>query len=327
MAALLLVGCAGDGKRTIAPKKATSKSYTIKGQTYHPQEHYEYDEEGTASYYGVRDGFHGKKTATGEVYDAHGVTAAHKTLPLPTIVRVTNLENGRSLTVKVNDRGPFPKGRVIDVSEKCAKLLGFYGKGTAQVRVQSLVDETLALHSDPHGHVPMMVASADSEPQAVHVPKSTFPAAQQKTNKKVMMADAGKAQKGSQPSKKHPGWNAVNDLIKPPQMPQQPKGGTAYAQASSLNENPTVPLAASVAPRKGYYIRAGTFTRLQNAEKLSNQLKPLTKTIPVRLNTVSVNKAPMFTVKVGPFKNAEEAQQLIQTMAKAGHHDAQITSE
>lgn len=311
MATLLIAGCSG-GNRTIAPKKATSRPYTIKGQTYHPQEHYEYDEEGEASYYGVRDGFHGKKTATGEVYDAHGVTAAHKTLPLPTIVRVTNLENGRSLTVKVNDRGPFPKGRVIDVSEKCAKLLGFYGKGTAKVRVQSLVEETLALQNNPNGHVPVMMAHANAEPETVHVTKTVFP--NQKSNK-VMMADAAK------PAHR-PGYMAVNDLIKPGQK------GTAYANAKvNLNENPTVPLTASVTPRGVYYVKAGTFSRLQNAEKLSNRLKPLTNTAPVRLNTVSVNKSPMFTVKIGPFKNADEAQQLIQKMAKAGHHDAQITSE
>lgn len=312
LAVLLLVGCSGE--RTIAPKKATSKPYTIKGQTYHPQEHYEYDEEGTASYYGVRDGFHGKKTATGEVYDAHGVTAAHKTLPLPTIVRVTNLENGRSLTVKVNDRGPFPKGRVIDVSEKCAKLLGFYGKGTARVRVQSLVEETLALHKNPHGHVPIMMAHAEAEPEQVILPKSTVIPVVQKSSKPIMVAKA---------PQHSPGYRAVNDLIKPGQKT------TAYAQAprTHLNENPTVPLAAGVMPKGGYYVKAGTFSRLQNAERLSNRLKSLTRDVPVRLNTVSINKAPMFTVKIGPLKTAEDAKKLVQTMAKAGHKDAQVISE
>jgi rare lipoprotein A len=319
---LWLAGCASDsGPKTIAPKKATSRPYVIKGQTYHPQEHYEYDDEGTASYYGIRDGFHGKKTATGEVYDAHGITAAHKTLPLPTIVRVTNLENGRSLTVKVNDRGPFPKGRVIDVSEKCAKLLGFYGKGTARVRVQSLVEETLALQKNPHGHEPIMVASDGTQ---MKVDKSTPPPLASKTKGNVMLASAKQGAGQQAPMPQHrPGWIAVNDLIKP----QQQAKGSVYAQAAPrLNENPTTPLAASVTPGS-YFIRAGTFSRLQNAEKLSQKLKSLTNALPVRLNTVSVNKTPMFTVRIGPLKNTEEAEKLIQKMAKAGHYDAQIISE
>lgn len=300
---LFICGCMNEGKKTLAPKKATSRPYVIKGVTYHPQEHYEYEDEGTASYYGVRDGFHGKKTATGEVYDAHKITAAHKTLPLPSIVRVTNLDNGRSLTVKVNDRGPFPKGRIIDVSEKCAHLLGFYNKGTANVRVQSLVEETLALHKDPHGHVPVMTAST-------HEPAP----AKNKKKADVMLAAA-------QPPKPQPGWVAVNDLVQPK------KKGVTYAQNTpKLNQNPTSPLAASVTPG-GCYIKAGTFSRLQNAESLSNKLKNLTAKVPVRLNTVAVNKTPMFTVKIGPIKNSQEAEQLIQKMAKAGHYDAQIVKE
>lgn len=303
---LIISGCTGDGKKTMAPKKATSKPYVIKGVTYHPQHHYEYEDEGTASYYGIRDGFHGKKTATGEVYDAHKITAAHKTLPLPSIVRVTNLENGRSLTVKVNDRGPFPKGRIIDVSEKCAKLLGFYGKGTARVRVQSLVEETLALQQNPNGHVPVMMAGDQKHtiPQQTVMPSGT------------MLADAGTYHATPKPQHR-PGWVAVNDLIKP----------TTYASNSpKLNQNPTVPLAAAVTPGS-LYIRAGTFSRLQNAEKLSNKLKPLTQRVPVRLNTVAINKTPMFVVKIGPVKSSEEAEKLIQKMAKAGHYDAQIISE
>src|SRR5260221_5692434 len=101
----LLVSCST--QQTIAPKKATSKPYTIKGKEYAPQEHYEYDQAGIASYYGKRDGFHGKRTSTGETFKEHELTAAHKTLPLPSVCRVTHMENGRSLLVKVNDRGPF----------------------------------------------------------------------------------------------------------------------------------------------------------------------------------------------------------------------------
>ncbi len=133
---------------TPAPVKATSRPYQIKGVWYHPQPHYEHDDIGIASYYGGGRGyqFHGKRTATGETFDMHGITAAHKTLPLPCMVEVCNLENGRQLAVKVNDRGPFVEGRIIDVSRRVAQLLGFEQKGTAQVRVRTLVPETLALN-------------------------------------------------------------------------------------------------------------------------------------------------------------------------------------
>jgi len=95
-----------------------------------------YDKTGIASWYG-KD-FHGKRTANGERYDMHALSAAHKTLPLPTLVRVTNLDNGRAVIVRVNDRGPFVKERLIDLSYAAAKELGYADKGTARVRVQTL---------------------------------------------------------------------------------------------------------------------------------------------------------------------------------------------
>lgn len=133
------------GAKTLAPVKATSKEYCIKGCYYKPQEHYEYIAEGSASYYGGRDVFHGRKTSTGERFDKNGLTAAHRTLPLPSIIRVTNLENGRSVRLKVNDRGPFAAtdDRILDVSERAAKILGFHGRGLARVRIESCVDDSL----------------------------------------------------------------------------------------------------------------------------------------------------------------------------------------
>lgn len=114
--------------------------YKILGRWYYPKEDYNYKEEGTASWYGPD--FHAKRTANGEKYDMNALTAAHRTLPLPSIVRVTNLENGRSLVVRVNDRGPYARNRVIDVSKKVAQLLGFLEQGTAKVRVEVLEKES-----------------------------------------------------------------------------------------------------------------------------------------------------------------------------------------
>ena len=119
------------------------KPYQIKGQWYYPKEDYSYDETGIASWYG--DAFHEKKTANGEVYNKNELTAAHKTLPMPSLARVTNLENGRSIVVRVNDRGPYSGARIIDVSQRSAQLLGFENQGTAKVRVQVLADESKAI--------------------------------------------------------------------------------------------------------------------------------------------------------------------------------------
>jgi peptidoglycan lytic transglycosylase len=110
------------------------KPYVISGHTYVPREDTNYDAEGVASWYG--DDFHGRLTANGEIFDENAISAAHPTLPLPSYVRVTNLANKRSLIVRVNDRGPYVDNRVIDLSIRAAKLLGFYDHGLAKVRVE-----------------------------------------------------------------------------------------------------------------------------------------------------------------------------------------------
>jgi rare lipoprotein A len=108
--------------------------YTINGRTYHPSHDPTYRAEGIASWYGAD--FHGRRTANGEAYDMNAISAAHPTMPLPSYARVTNLENGRSMIVRVNDRGPYAHGRIIDLSVGTAKALGTYGSGLARVRVE-----------------------------------------------------------------------------------------------------------------------------------------------------------------------------------------------
>jgi rare lipoprotein A len=110
------------------------KPYNVNGRTYVPTEDPNYRIEGIASWYGPD--FHGRLTANGEVYDMHAISAAHTTLPLPSYARVTNLENGRSIIVRINDRGPYTRNRVIDLSIGTAKVLNFYGNGLARVRVE-----------------------------------------------------------------------------------------------------------------------------------------------------------------------------------------------
>ncbi|BFM17749.1 septal ring lytic transglycosylase RlpA [Maricurvus nonylphenolicus] len=125
--------------------KAGNKSpYTVLGKTYYVMPSAEgFRQEGDASWYGRK--FHGRRTSNGEVYDMYGMTAAHKTLPIPSYVRVTNKRNGRSVVVRVNDRGPFHGGRIIDLTYTAASKLGFVNQGTAPVTVEVITPgQTLA---------------------------------------------------------------------------------------------------------------------------------------------------------------------------------------
>ena len=147
--AIMLAGCSGGSRvsqyseKVVADGEEVPKGggsykvgnpYTIRGRTYYPGENGSYRAEGIASWYGPD--FHGRRTANGEVYDMHSISAAHPTLPIPSYARVTNLENGKSIIVRVNDRGPYARNRVIDLSTGTAKALGFYGRGLARVRVE-----------------------------------------------------------------------------------------------------------------------------------------------------------------------------------------------
>lgn len=157
-ACLVLANCASSGKfaSRVDPKYGVSSSprvvamgepvpkgggtyrvgkpYTVAGRVYVPEDDPNYRAEGMASWYG--DDFHGRLTANGEVFDMTSLTAAHPTLPIPSYARVTNLSNGKSLIVRVNDRGPYHGNRLIDVSNRASELLEFKGKGVARVRVE-----------------------------------------------------------------------------------------------------------------------------------------------------------------------------------------------
>lgn len=140
----VITGCANDGKlSTITNSSSGAKtkntrtkpySYTVRGRQYHVNPNIKsYSKTGIASWYGP--GFHGKKTANGERYNQNAMTAAHKTLPLGSVVRVKNLSNGKSVVVRINDRGPYAHGRIIDLSKKAAGKIDMHANGTAKVRV------------------------------------------------------------------------------------------------------------------------------------------------------------------------------------------------
>jgi len=164
-----------DSARLVAPGEPVPKGgvyrvgkpYMVGGHEYVPQEDVNYNAVGMASWYG--DDFHGRYTANGEIFDMNSLSAAHPTLPLPSNVRVTNLANHRSIVVRVNDRGPYVGDRVIDVSAKTAKLLGFYGNGLTKVKVEYVGRAPLegsddrklaATLREPGSDSPVLVASS-----------------------------------------------------------------------------------------------------------------------------------------------------------------------
>ncbi len=223
------------------------KPYQIDGTWYHPKEDYRYAEEGVASWYGAD--FHGKPTANGEVYDMNDLTAAHRTLPMPAVVRVTNQDNGRSLILRVNDRGPFAKNRIIDISRRGAQLLGFEAKGTTRVRVEILPDESLALRE-------AMVAAGRAEGGVV-----------------VASAPA------SRPSPARPAPVSAPAVIAPPPPPPpvvQAPAPVPVRQAQS-----------GAAMVGGAYIQAGAFSTMENARHLEFQLQDFGPTVIVPVRTAS----------------------------------------
>src|SRR5262245_1539281 len=218
--------------------------YQVNGVWYYPKVDYRYSETGIASWYGP--GFHGNRTANGEVYDQNGLTAAHKTLPLPSMVRVTNLENGRSIEVRVNDRGPFSAGRLIDMTRRGAQLLGFIDRGTARVRVDIMVEESqqlAALASKQGGDT--LPPPPKAAPAGEVTPGGLAPIAGSKVS-------PGKTQQqapAAQPAK--PGSNVATVAV------PQPDGKVTQVAVKPTN----------------IYIQAGAFLRQANANQLSGQLR------------------------------------------------------
>jgi rare lipoprotein A len=271
--------------------------YQVNGIWYYPQEDFTYDETGIASWYGPD--FDEKFTANGEVFDQNQPSAAHKTLPMPSIVRVTNLENGRSILVRVNDRGPFIGNRVIDMSRRGAQLLGFEQQGTAKVRVQIMVPESiqaqsLAKMNGTEGGPP-------AEPPPPAVPRVAVVA-------EALPPPTGVGQ--AQPAT-------------PP-----PPGPTPPAQNFSTSSKPVPPGPAlsetvTVVPVKptGIYIQAGAFAHPEKAAALKAKLAPIGT---VAISNVRVGSITMFRVRLGPIATATDADAMIAKLVAAGVTEPRI---
>ncbi|HEV8015854.1 MAG TPA: septal ring lytic transglycosylase RlpA family protein [Stellaceae bacterium] len=291
--ALALAGCGGapsGGETSVPPGGGkgiykVGQPYQIDGTWYYPAEDWTYDETGIASWYG--DQFHGKYTANGEIFDLNGMTAAHRTLPMPSIVRVTNLENGRSIEVRVNDRGPYARGRIIDLSRRGAQLLGYEGQGTAKVRVQIMVPETIQAASlaGRRGSEPEL-AAAVPPPQAAPV--------------RAVAAE---------PLAPPPGV-AVASTVPVPLPPPAPAPQLLPPQPGQPIAEPPLPETVSVVPVKptGIYIQAGAFASIDRAVQLKTRLDRLG---PVSVTGAKVSGMTMYRVRVGPVPSVDQADALL----------------
>lgn len=270
-----------------APKPAAvykvGAPYQIGGTWYYPQEQPDYDETGVASWYGP--GFYGKTTANGEVYDAGDLTAAHRTLPMPVNVRVTNLENGKSMVLRVNDRGPFAKGRIIDVSEHAAQLLGFHQQGVTRVRVTYL--DVADINGKPADTTPVGVATAAKAAPQGKIESSGLDAVP-----------------GAKVAPSHQAPPKVVAQAAPPPPAPHPTG-----QVSEVPVPATTHL----------YVQVGAFANHENARRLMFKLGAGVQIYPVMHGNTTI-----YRLRLGPFDQDSDAEAALSRVMASGSQDAQI---
>ena len=267
------------------------KPYKIGSRWYYPKEDYNYKEEGIASWYG--EDFNGKPTANGERYEMNTLTAAHRTLPLPCIVKVTNLQNGRAVVVRVNDRGPYVKDRIIDLSKRGAQILGYLGQGTTRVRVEIMAKESKALKAamlgqeTPAGEA--LAASATPAPSLSESTAERIEISEKEAAKSQIYASAGgqsiavgkydaakdgKVEQAVYGSAATKDGGRINKALETSAVPNnvalQPDTGIYGSAAKNPNKASTVAKKSnSYQYQPGYYyIQAGSFTQYDLAHKL-----------------------------------------------------------
>jgi len=260
--------------------------YKVAGRWYHPAEDPGYNKVGIASWYGPQ--FHGRQTANGERFNMNALTAAHTTLPMPSWVRVTNLENGRSIVLRVNDRGPFVGDRIIDVSRRGAQLLGFEKQGTTRVRVQVV--------AGPDTPAPVQMAAARrSSAKPREVPKQA-----PSPRETVVAAPVDSVEVAG----------SIPDTV-----------DTGVSAASPPSNTGTRWLAAEAGPDDRVYIQAGAFSAYKSARQVAEGLERLGR---VELSPLSQGGQYIYRVRIGPLASMGEAGNLLGEVQALGHNAARI---
>ena len=325
----------------IKKKVHIGKPYTIKGKTYYPKYQPNYDETGIASWYGP--GFHGKKTANGETYNQYAMTAAHPTLPLPSLVRVTNLKNGQVVTVRINDRGPFARGRIIDLSRRAAEAIGI--KGIQKVRVQYLKDETERFWASnnvepkglpgvahkpstaayqPHEYVaPAPVEQAAPAPimsvsstQVADLDASQRPVSTWQTQEPEKQAAAiPPARRTEEVQLSASSWGSRRQAVDHSTRFQKP---TNDGPDHIPDKRPDPP-----ATRGGYAIQVGAFASQHNAAQLQQKISHIGQVFIDQLERAS---GTLYRVRIGPYPSYSDASNRLHEAFKLGIKDAAVVA-
>ncbi|HYK80497.1 MAG TPA: septal ring lytic transglycosylase RlpA family protein, partial [Micropepsaceae bacterium] len=274
------------------PVYKVGSPYQVGGVWYYPQEQPAYDETGIASWYGMD--YDGHLTADGEVFDRNAVSGAHPTLPMPVNVRVTNLQNGRSLVVRVNDRGPYVNGRILDLSEHAADLLGFRLNGLARVRVTYIGRANLT--------GPGLASPADETPPEVAAAVPAAPVAQ--VEAMALPPVAGVAVAPPIMARNLP--KLVEEMI----LPAPSEGVTADGKVVEI----------PVPPATALYVQAGAFTSPVNAATVAAKLS----STGARVFQGMKDGRPIYRVRVGPFQAVEQADAALAQVLALGQNDVQI---
>jgi rare lipoprotein A len=289
----------------------TGTSYQVDGVWYQPREDAAYDRVGTASWYGEL--FHGRRTANGEIYDMDRLSAASPTLPLPVYARVTNLENRRSIIVRVNDRGPYASSRIMDLSRRSADALGFRQKGTARVRVQYLAraplngdDSYERRYLASQGLAQVASRSGAKDPATVGSVKAGI----RRSAKRAYGAE----QVAARPA----------EPIAPvaPRAPQQIRPAAAPGlrwEASARGAGGPLDGAGA----GGFLVQAGSFRSEDNAERARSLLGGIA---PVEVAPTQAGGETLFRVRVGPFADQEAAASALARVTGAGYRGAKIVT-
>ncbi|MBS0525854.1 MAG: septal ring lytic transglycosylase RlpA family protein [Proteobacteria bacterium] len=283
--------------------------YTIDGVTYVPTEEFRHTETGVASWYGP--GFHGKYTANGEVYDQSDRTAAHRTLQMPCVLRVTNLDTGQSTIVRVNDRGPYARSRILDVSRAAAEELGMIGRGTARIRIDQLEAESLAMKQialngggpdEQRAALNQYIAGYHPPPPAVAAPQAPPPAPAPSPPPPPPVTVYP-----SPPPSTH---------IEPPPAPPLRQGPLTVASIATAASGFTQ-------PGSGFYVQTGAFSSMGNAEKQRGSITSYGST---EISPASSGGREVYRVRLGPYSTQEAAGIVADRLRRSGYGDARVVA-
>jgi rare lipoprotein A len=285
------------------------KPYQVAGLTYTPREDPGYDRVGSASWYGEL--FHGRRTANGEIYDMDRLSAAHPTLPLPVYARVTNLNNGRTIVVRINDRGPYANDRIIDLSRRSAELLGFRNHGTATVRVKYV------------GRAPL---SGDDSYERKYLASQSWVqfAAKGKSRDLVSSIAERETLPAENPENLALPWKAVAPRTASDPAVAGRKATTKSVQPAPSQTTGSIPRSAKSEAPGGLVIQAGSFKSKDNADRACAVLAAIA---PVDMAPIVVSQETYFRVRVGPFAATSEAKAALVKVTGAGYRGAKLVRQ